>query len=98
MDAEDKKIVNDMASNWAGERKPNQEGYLLPMSPKTGDHLDDFQISRGPRDWLASQGLWRHGRAAVRAARYAHRQLRLECKYGYEEHGAIVRLTTRCRS
>ena len=45
--AEDKKIVNDMASNWAGERKPNQEGYTFfqSPSPKTGDQgLDDFKI------------------------------------------------------
>ena len=45
--AEDKKIVNDMASNWASERKPNQEGYTFfqSPSPKTGDQgLDDFKI------------------------------------------------------
>ena len=43
--AEERKIVNEMASNWAGERKPNQEGYTFfqAPSPKTGEQgLPDF--------------------------------------------------------
>jgi len=40
--AEDRKRVTDMASNWAGERKPNQEGYTFFQSPSpvTGEQQD----------------------------------------------------------